>query len=347
MIKGIIRSGLAAALTLLAWLSAGAREWVTDIALGAPFEMTTVHQPDDYSGTVYSTVVRLDEGKKTGKGVLYVHGFNDYFFQDEMAREWAQHGYEFYAVDLRKYGRSLRKWQKPFQARDMHEYFADLDSALTIMTREGGVNEIVLMGHSTGGLITSLFMASHPRYPIKALVLNSPFLDWNLGDTEKLIPAVSGVGKALPALKIKQGASTAYSESLLAGEHGEWHYNTAWKMTQSPDVSAGWVRAITEAQQALRGGKADIRVPVLLMMSEKSVHGSEWTPEHNRADGVLDVNDIYKYGMQLGKNVTPVRVQGGLHDLMLSAKGVRTPLYRYMFNWLAPIMGMEAGGSRN
>lgn len=334
-----MRSVAATAALLLATLTAGAREWVTDVALGKPFEMTTVHQPDDYSGTVYSTVVRLDEGARTGRGVLYVHGFNDYFFQAEMAEEWAQHGYEFYAVDLRKYGRSLRKWQKPFQARDMREYFADIDSALTIMTREEGVREIVIMGHSTGGLITSLYMASHPRYPIKALILNSPFLDWNLGDTEKLIPIVSGVGKALPSLKIKQGASTAYSESLLKGEHGEWSYNTAWKMPQSPDVDAGWVRAITEAQQALRGGRADIRVPILLMMSEKSVGGSEWDAEHNRGDGVLDVNDIYKYGMELGKNVTAVRVEGGLHDLMLSAKGVRMPLYRYMFNWLGGIMG--------
>ena len=32
-------------------------------------------------------------------------GFNDYFFQAEMGRQFADSGYNFYAVDLRRYGR--------------------------------------------------------------------------------------------------------------------------------------------------------------------------------------------------------------------------------------------------
>ncbi len=30
---------------------------------------------------------------------------SDYFFQTEMADQFNQHGYDFYALDLRKYGR--------------------------------------------------------------------------------------------------------------------------------------------------------------------------------------------------------------------------------------------------
>ena len=143
------------------------------------------------------------------------------------------------------------------------------------------------------------------------------------------------LGKLFPNFKISQGISTAYAESLLKDYHGEWNYRTDWKFTQSPPVTAGWVRAITQAQKGLRNGKADIRIPILLLYSSRSVNGEEWTPEHNRADGVLDVNDIKKYGMQLGPDVICVRVEGGLHDLVLSSPEVREPLYRYIFNWLS------------
>ncbi len=39
-------------------------------------------------------------------------------------------GFNFYAVDLRRYGRSLEPWQYPFDVRNQREYFADIDSAL-------------------------------------------------------------------------------------------------------------------------------------------------------------------------------------------------------------------------
>ena len=313
-------------------------KWLPDI-LGDGYEMCQVKQPDDYTGPVVSTVIRKlapkhIDGSPVTRGALYVHGFNDYFFQSEMGNRFVEHGYDFYAVDLRRYGRSLREGDKLFDVRDMTTYFQDIDSALVIMARQG-ITEVILIGHSTGGLTTAYFESRcHPE-AVKALILNSPFLDWNLGWKEKLIPAITLLGKVWPSFKISQGMSDAYAESLLKRYHGEWDYRTDWKLIQSPPVTAGWIRAITLAQKALRGGKADIRVPILLMYSSASVSGSQWSPEHNRADGVLDVKDIKKYGLGLGPNVTCVRVDGGLHDLVLSAKSVREPLYRYIFQWLA------------
>lgn len=317
------------------------RGWRPD-SLGAGFEQRTVVQPDDYSGAVVSTIVRrlLPDSAEVRRGVLYVHGFNDYYFNAEMAEEFNRHGYDFYAVDLRKYGRSILPGQRPFQARSISEYFPDIDSALVVMEARG-LREIVMMGHSTGGLITACYMSEKHPADVDALVLNSPFLDWNLGWEEKIVPLISAWGALFPNMEIEQGKSHAYAESLLASEHGRWNYNVDWKMTQSPAVTAGWIRAITRAQNSLRDGRADIRVPVLLMYSAESVRGSEWTPEHNRADGVLDVADIRRYGNELigagapkDARVTDLVVPGGLHDLLLSAPEVTAPLYDSIFVWL-------------
>ncbi len=314
-------------------VAAGNDPWQPDI-LGDGFTRRYVTQPADELGEARSTEIRhLVADDSLHRGVLYIHGFNDYFFQREMALKFIDHGYNFFAVDLRRYGRSLMEGQRAFDIRSLNDYFPDIDSALVDMQRLG-IDHITLMGHSTGGLIAAYYMSQQHPGVIDNLVLNSPFLDWNLGSKEWLIPLVTAWGKWFPDTEISQGKSSAYAESLLSQYHGEWSYDTDWKKPQSPDVTAGWVRAITLAQRALRDDKADIKVPVLVMRSDRSVTGSEWDESHNSADGVLDVKDIAKYGAELGPDVTQVVVPGGLHDLFLSSPGVRAGLYTYLFTWL-------------
>ena len=323
-------------ISLTAAQAATAARWVSDAAdTDSTFERRTVVQPDDYSGKVVSTIIRKLAPEATDRGVIYIHGFNDYFFNTEMADEFINHGYNFYAVDLRKYGRSLLHGQKRYQVRNLDEYFPDIDSAIVAMKQEG-ITEIVMMGHSTGGLIAAYYMTkAKGASDIDALILNSPFLDWNLGNKEWLVPAIAALGRWFPGMKIPQGDSTVYSESLLASHHGRWNYDTTKKLSESPDVDAGWVRAIDTAQKALRDGKADIHVPILLMYSSQSVGGDKWTEADNNGDAVLDVKDIRYYGSRLGPDVTCLKVMNGLHDLTLSRKSVTVPLYRHIFTWLS------------
>src|SRR5689334_5010384 len=94
-------------------LSAKASEtlsWRSDRLLQG-FEALELPFPDDYDGPVVATLVRLPVAAAPKGAVLYVHGFIDYFFQRHMAERFAAEGYAFYALDLRKHGRSLRSHQ--------------------------------------------------------------------------------------------------------------------------------------------------------------------------------------------------------------------------------------------
>ena len=105
--------------------------------------------------SIRNTLFFIDrDGAPTRDAILYVHGYNDYFFQRELGDSVNARGYNFYALDLRKYGRSLRPHQDAFFCKDLGEYFADIDTALATIRSEGN-ERIWLMGHSTGGLITS------------------------------------------------------------------------------------------------------------------------------------------------------------------------------------------------
>lgn len=319
-------------------MSAFASEWQRDI-LGDGFEMRYVDQGDDYSGKVRSTIIRHLTPHHENRGILYVHGYNDYFFQREMADCFVDSGVNFYAVDLRKYGRSIMLGQKKFQARDLHEYFADIDSALCQMASDG-VSQVVLMGHSTGGLITSLYIDEHDNSDIKGLILNSPFLAWNFNAFMRkiAIPVVGSLGALFPSMELSQGDNTGYAKSLLKDYHGEWTYNTDWKLIYSQKVEASWLRAVTNAQKQVRK-HGDIDVPVLLLHSSGSVGGNHWTPEYQCNDAVLNVKDIAKIGLMLGDDVTEKAIDGGLHDLALSSSAARKQFYDDIFNWLHEKIG--------
>lgn len=293
----------------------------------------TFNQPDDYQGKVVSTVIRKLSDCGNGRAILYVHGFNDYFFQKEMGDRFADSCYNFYAVDLRRYGRSLRAGERKFDVRNLKDYFPDIDSALNVIKYDGN-REVILMGHSTGGLITSLFMAEKPDTIVKGLILNSPFLDWNLSKFNErvAVPLVTLIGGIFPRINISQGDSDTYARSLLRKYDGEWNYDTDLKLVHSPDVTSGWIRAINKAQHQLRKKSTCINVPILLLHSDKS-DGDTGSTSMN-SDCVLDVKDISKYGRRLGPDVTEEIIPDGLHDLSLSQPAARNIFYTDIFKWL-------------
>ncbi|GMA24950.1 hypothetical protein GCM10025864_27090 [Luteimicrobium album] len=183
--------------------------WRPDI-LGDGFEQRTLTLGEDDEGELVATLVRFvpdlsgpgagvrppaSDGSRAGADVLYVHGWSDYFFQVEHARFWHDRGARFYALDLRKYGRSLRPGQTPGFTTDLRHYFRDVEAALAVMghgilpdERSREDRPLVLVGHSTGGLTLSLWAAAFPGRAT-ALVLNSPWLEFQAGATGRAVVA--------------------------------------------------------------------------------------------------------------------------------------------------------------
>ena len=312
------------------------QEYKPDI-LGNGFEQKTLNFPNDYEGKVTATVIRKKAESPTHKAVLYIHGFNDYFFQAEMAEKFNEKGFDFYALDLRKYGRSYLPHQTFNNVRNLDGYNAEIDEALEIIAAENH-NKILLVGHSTGGLITTRYMKYHPGNPnIAGLWVNSPFYDFNMGFLAKKIgvPIICGLGKHYPDTKIGGGFSTFYGESLHKNFKGEWNYDLKLKPNANGKVNFGFIRAIHRAQKDIRS--AELRVPVLVMHSEKSGYPKVWNEEVTSTDIILNVKDIQKNAENLKGDVTIIPVKGGIHDLVLSKKPVREKVYDELFSWLQKI----------
>lgn len=134
--------------------------------------------------------------------------------------------------------------------------------------------------------------------------------------------------------KIKQSHCDGYAYSLLKSHHGEWEYNTDWKMIYSPPVTLSWIRAITRAQNKLKKDGSHITVPILVMHSSRKIDGCDWTPEFQTGDAVLDPAMLQKRGEKLGRVREVVTIDSGLHDLILSKKVTRDAAYDTIFSFI-------------
>src|SRR5690554_5719713 len=118
--------------------------------------------PDpDGEGAVTATLVRHESSvyRETAKqAIIYVHGYTDYFFHTEIAEFFAERGIAFYALDLRKCGRSRQPGQSAHYVSDLSLYDTDLESALEIVHEEAPAAKVAFFAHSTGGLIVPLWL---------------------------------------------------------------------------------------------------------------------------------------------------------------------------------------------
>ncbi|MGN6723412.1 MAG: alpha/beta hydrolase [Marmoricola sp.] len=301
--------------------------------LGEPYTATTFTLAPDAEGDVVATLVRRAAPVRTDHAVLYVHGFCDYFFQTDLAEFWNAQGYDFYALDLRKYGRSMRPHQTPCYVEDLTTYYEELDFAWAVITDDHP--DVVVSGHSTGGLVTSLWLNDRGHTP-SAVVLNSPWLDMqgDLFTRTALMAAVDGIGRRNPGWVIPRNVSGFYGESLHRNFGGEWDFDLAWKPLDSFPVRAGWVRAIRAGHARVAKG-LEVQAPILVLASTKSSTpklGSD--PAIHTTDIVLDVEQIRRRAPLLGEHTTMVMLDGAVHDVVLSAAPVRKRAYEEIDRFL-------------
>ncbi len=290
----------------------------------------------DYEGKVVATLIERKAKKPAKKALLYLHGFNDYFFQDHLA-DWANKlGFNFYALELRKYGRSILPHQKPNDFRDIREYFEEIDNTIAFIREKEKNEKLVLVGHSTGGLIGALYAHGHRDDNfIDALILNSPFFEFNVSALLKktFIPLMVSMAGSFPGLPSPVGLDKGYGYSLHKSHNGEWDYALELKPDAGFKIYASWIKGIYTAQKELQKG-LDIQCPVLVMHSARSVKPGNYKPEMQDADSVLSVEDIEHFSHVIGKKVESTSFEGGLHDLLLSKKPVREKVFQAMEGFL-------------
>lgn len=382
-------NGLVDEKVLAPWGEAGpapSDHWRQDV-LGADYESRTIPLMDDDAGPVVATLIRyrghtsstrasspaapaLSPAPTTSPSdthearseatpqpphfvLLYIHGRNDYFFQRELAEDIAGCGGAFYALDLRRYGRSLRPGQRMGFVSNLSLYDEDIAEALDLIREDYPDLPLVLMGHSTGGLLATLWANRHPG-ALDGLILNSAWLEMQTMASMRsaVAPILERIASRNPMWAVPGGdGPDHYGRSLRDGRNAldaplpdslaaypddpavkGWSYALEWKRPGSYPAYAAWLEAILDGHENV-ASSVHLDIPVLSMMSTSSYFGEEFTEAVFSSDVVLDREVILERSARLGPLVT-VASFPGKHDLLLSDPQVRAEVYDTMNRWI-------------
>ena len=386
-------NGLVDEKVLAPWGEAGPApvdRWRQDV-LGADYESRTIPLMDDDAGPVVATLVRYRGHASSARAsspaapalspapttsptdthsarseatpqpphfiLLYIHGRNDYFFQSELAEDIDGCGGAFYALDLRRYGRSLRPGQRMGFVSNLSLYDEDISEALDLIREDYPDLPLVLMGHSTGGLLATLWANRHPG-ALDGLILNSAWLEMQTMASMRsaVAPILERIASRNPMWAVPGGdGPDHYGRSLREGWNAldaplpdslaaypddpaikGWSYALEWKRPGSYPAYAAWLEAILDGHENV-ASSVHLDIPVLSMMSTSSYFGEEFSEAVFSSDVVLDREVILERSARLGPLVTMASFPGK-HDLLLSDPQVRAEVYDTMNRWIGALI---------
>ncbi|MCV7197074.1 alpha/beta hydrolase [Mycobacterium angelicum] len=328
--------------------------WMPDVLPGYWQRAIPLGPDPDGEGEIAATLIRRGETTGADHAVLAVHGYTDYFFHTEVADHFAGRGFSFYALDLRKCGRSRQPSHSPHFTTDLAYYDAELERALSVIAEQNPSARVLIYGHSAGGLIVSLWLnrlrqrGATADAGIAGLVLNSPFLDLQgpaivrMGLTSATIAALSRLrSKGV----LRAPADGGYGTSLHRDYGGEFDYNLQWKPVGGFPITFGWLHAVRRGQARLHRG-LDVGVPSLILRSDHTVRESANPAAMQRGDAVLDVSQIARWAGCIGNRSTIVPVADAKHDVFLSLPQPRQIAFRHLDHWLDDYFGADQGGGK-
>ncbi len=354
-------------------MMAAGPEWVQDI-LGPDYQSTTLRVPArDGTGDYRSTLVRHRPAgsgsapartggawppREAGAGgrqvlppVLFIHGWSDYFYNTALAEFFTSRGHPFYAIDLHNHGRSLDSVELGGYVANLADYDAEILAAHQLIAgahpvdaaehrpaeqladRTGVPTPVVLVGHSTGGLIATLWAHHHPGL-VGHLILNSPWLEIQGGAAiRRAATPLVQLADLRPLMRMRVPERSFYWRGISDQAYGEWPVDKSLRPPQAFPVRAGWMKAILAAQQEVASG-LKLPMPILVLLSAKSMLGPVWSDAMLHADVVLDVRSLALRTLSLGDSVSLERIEGALHEVFLSLGPVRHEAYARLERWM-------------
>ena len=107
---------------------------------------------------------------------------------------------------------------------DLDDYALELDAAADLIAADH--DRLLLMGHSTGGLIAALWAARNADR-LEGLILNSPWLDMQGSAIVRTLgtPVIDALGSRAPTSMIRLPDLGFTARSLHISLGGEWDYD--------------------------------------------------------------------------------------------------------------------------
>jgi acylglycerol lipase len=255
--------------------------------------------------------------------VVLVHGYGEHSGRyQHVAARLVGAGYEVIALDHRGMGRSEGKRAA---LRSFDHYIADLHAFIEHATHEWGALPVVMLGHSMGGLVASVYALEHEA-DLVALILSAPAVMPPSDVSGATIAVAKLIAKVAPDMRTVKLPLHLVSRDPAVVEA----YNG------DPLVERGKVRARAGAEMLraidrVGAGYALLSLPVLLMQGS--------------ADGIIDPGAARFVSERIGsRDVTLKEYPGLYHEIFNEPE--QDQVLGDVVEWLDAHVGQAAAESQ-
>jgi lysophospholipase len=215
-----------------------------------------------------------------------------------------------------------------FYVRDLHQFVTEVVQP-SQRNLTGSYQNLLLLGHSMGGCIASLYIEEHPTV-FRAAVLCSPMHEPNVG----LFPNIAV--DTIAGLRELKGQSTKYAGKGRPYEKREFDERTmkdvalthsrrrydrilemfeGHKETRVGGASYGWVREALHAADRAREHADKIEIDVLLLQATEDIAVT--------AEGQFEFRDVLN--AKHPNRCRLLRMEGAYHELLIESDEYRKP----------------------
>jgi pimeloyl-ACP methyl ester carboxylesterase len=251
------------------------------------------------------------------KALIWIPGRNDYFYHYHISEKIRF--LDIYSIDLRNCGESIEEGCIPHYCNNLEEYFEELDLLYDDLINKKNYEEIILYGHSTGGLVSILYYEYNKKNKnnkIDKLILNSPFLYLKLDCLSNIILnyIIYYISDYIPSLNLSKlnqiNKYTTYVKNIMK-------IDIKKKSNLEIPVMTDWITSIIYNQYRIQNNKINIEdIPILFISSDRSVNDLN----KEIGDSVLDIVKMNEIGKKLSdkNNIIFKKIKNGLHDVLIS-----------------------------
>ena len=267
------------------------------------------------------TVIHYKQISDNKKAIIWIPGRNDYFAHYHITYNIPK--YDIYAIDLRGCGDAKMDIDIPHYVEDLTYYFQELNLLYDEFIGENKkkYDEIILYGHSTGGLIAVIYYDYNKSNQINKLILNSPFFEINESLITRFIIKYVLYYLSVIFPKIDISRETGTQNDILEYIKKFYKININNKSEKNIPIILSWLASVIYQQYKIQTGLIKIDIPILVLSSNKSI--SILDDINISGDSVLDINTMHFYSKKITSkpsfsNLNIEIIYNAIHDVLFS-----------------------------
>lgn len=270
--------------------------------------------------------------------ITICHGFCEFFPKyHEMAYYLYTAGYSVFFVELRGFGYSSRVElddESKVYVQDFDEYLSDLyEFTDRIVKEKSKTGKLVLLGHSMGGCIASLFEEEYPEI-FETVILSSPMHRLTYGGKPEFVAQLAVLWAKLrhkekeyaPGQKPFNPDNWFARSSALS--FARWNYAQNMRLAHSEYRTAGgtyaWTAAAIKATKRARKNATWISKPILLIEAG--------------LDTMVN-NDYHLVFANRAHKIALETFPASKHEVFNADREDRENFYKAIFEWLELYIG--------